>query len=298
MGSRVRAAVLDATRGAGINRAIISGLANEYLQYFTTPEEYQWQAYEGGSTLYGRFSSNMLQFADVDLAKALADGKPAPEPYAFDPTKGVQPGTEPFSPGADKGTAGAQPAAVRRLQRAQFSWTGGDRGYDRPLGRAFVTIQRKSGKRWRNVTSDLGLQILWEVDPSGVYTAKWEVPLSAQKGRYRFKVTANKYGLTSDAFKIAPSTALEARLVKKGGGQATVELAYPQPVTNVDLTYRPAAASGGAATFRINGRNRLVKVKRGRFVLKLRAGDEVALPAGAGRDRYGNKTNNALGFSL
>src|SRR5205085_10975399 len=51
MGRRVRRAVLAAGASGGVKAVILSGLANEYLQYFTTPEEYQRQHYEGGSTL-------------------------------------------------------------------------------------------------------------------------------------------------------------------------------------------------------------------------------------------------------
>ena len=303
MGARVRAAVLQVTQGAGITRAIISGLANEYLQYFTTPEEYERQAYEGGSTLYGTRSSLMLQFADADLAKALVDGKPAPEPYAFDPTNGVKPNGPAFPDGAAKGVPTAQPAAAPRLARAEFKWSGGERGYDRPVDRAFVTVQKQARrgkrKRWHHVTDDLGLQILWEVDPAGVYTAKWEVPLSTPLGTYRFVVTGKKYKLASKPFRVVPSGGLEARLVSKTAGRAVVALDYPTPVVNVDLTYRPASASGGVALFRVNDKLVRVKVSRGgRFVVRGRAGDEVRLPAGAGRDAYGNRTSKALGFSL
>src|SRR4051794_26769925 len=162
MGKRVRAAVVQAVAGSGVTRAIISGLANEYLQYFTTPEEYERQHYEGGSTLYGEDSSLLLQAADSDLAKALADGKPAPTPYDFDPTNGVQPDGPAFPDGAERGRAQGQPKNVERLQQAEYRWSGGMRGYDRPVDDAFVTIQRRGpGKRWRTVTNDLGLQVIW-----------------------------------------------------------------------------------------------------------------------------------------
>jgi hypothetical protein len=150
------------------------------------------------------------------------------------------------------------------------------------------------------VTDDLGLQILWEVDPSGVYTAKWEVPLSARlTTTYRFVVHGKKYTLASKPFKLKPAADLEARLVSKSPGRAVVQLAYPTPVVNVDLTYRPAAAAGGVAAFRVNDKLVRVKVARGgRFVIHGRPGDEVHLPAGAGRDRFGNRTSNAFGVSL
>jgi neutral ceramidase len=288
-GKRIRNAVVEATKGAGITRAIISGIANEYIQYLTTPEEYQRQHYEGGSTLFGKNESLLLQAADVDLAKALADGKPAPTPFAFDPTNGVKPTGPAFPDGAERGRAQAQPQAVERLERAEFKWSGGVRGYDRPVDSKFVTIQKRGrDKRWHHVTDDLGLQIIWSVDGTGLYTAKWEVPLSAQPGNYRFVVSAKKYQLSSKAFAVAPSQALEA---KQADG--VVRLAYPKPVVNVDITYRPEFASGGGtARFLVDGKPRVVKATKGGG-FRFPAGTKVELPAGAARDRYGNTNGNA-----
>jgi neutral ceramidase len=220
-------------------RAVISGIANEYLQYLTTPEEYQRQHYEGGSTLYGKNESLLIQAADVDVAKSLVEGKPAPTPYDFDPTNGVTPDGPAFPDGASTGKPQAQPKAVQRLQRAEYKWSGGMRGYDRPVDAKFVTIQKRGkDKRWHHVTDDLGLQILWEVDSDGVYTAKWEVPLSARTGNYRFVITAKKYHLSSKPFRVAASHSLTASTV-----DGKLKLAYPKPVVNVDLTYRPEFAS-------------------------------------------------------
>src|SRR5437762_7340230 len=48
MGRRTRAAVLAAAgSGSGVGGVAIAGYANEYLHYFTTPEEYEMQHYEG-----------------------------------------------------------------------------------------------------------------------------------------------------------------------------------------------------------------------------------------------------------
>src|SRR4051794_61228 len=235
MGKRIRSAVLQATAGAGITRAIISGLANEYLQYFTTPEEYERQHYEGGSTLYGENSSLLLKAADVDLATDLAQGKPAPTPFQFDPTNGVTTDGPPFPDGAEKGKATQQPKNVARFKRAEFKWSGGQRGYDRPVDAAFVTIQKRArDKRWHHVTNDLGLQIIWSVDDNGVYDAKWEVPRSQRTGGYRYVVTAKKYHLSSQPFSVRPNGSLQ---VEDG------KLAYPEPVVNEDITYRPKFAS-------------------------------------------------------
>lgn len=54
-GRRLRAA-LEAeygSRGSPVENVVISGYANAYSQYITTPEEYAMQHYEGASTLFG-----------------------------------------------------------------------------------------------------------------------------------------------------------------------------------------------------------------------------------------------------
>ena len=208
MGRRVRSHVEAAVRGSGITTAIISGLANEYLSYFTTPEEYERQHYEGGSTLYGRYASNLLLASLTDLSGRLAGGRPAPSPYPYDPTNGVPVVDDPFSTGAGSAAVAAQPADVQRLGRAAFSWQGAPRGFDRPLDSAFVRIVRLVGGRSVEVDSDLGLDVLWKVDADGVYRAEWEVPLSTPPGDYAFVVTGNHYRLRSATFHVTDSRAM------------------------------------------------------------------------------------------
>jgi neutral ceramidase len=298
MGRRVRAAVLGATAKAGIGTAIISGLANEYADYFTTPEEFDTQHYEGGATIYGRASSVAIQETLTKLAGALVAGQPAPPAYPFDPTNGMVPNAAAFSRGAASGKVRAQPArAARRLGHPVFGWQGGARGYDRPLDRAFVSVQRLTKRRWRTVDSDLGLNVLWTVDSSGVYTARWEVPLSAPAGKYRFVITASRYGVKSHAFTVRPSRALTALAVPGG-----IELRYPpaqsheavgEPPGDVtaDLTNRPSKALSGRATFLVKGKKVTVKARRD-GLFKAPAGAE--LKPGSARDRYGNANGNDL----
>src|SRR4051794_25299314 len=143
MGRRVRASVLAASAKAGISTAVISGLANEYADYFTTPEEYDAQHYEGGATIYGRASSVALQETLTALVGALVAGRPAPPAYPYDPSNGIAPTAGSFPPGAATGKITAQPAgSAARLAHPTFAWQGGVRGYDRPLDRSFVSVQR------------------------------------------------------------------------------------------------------------------------------------------------------------
>ena len=52
-GRHVAAAVDPELVAAGVDRVIVSSVANEYSGYVATPEEYALQHYEGGHTLYG-----------------------------------------------------------------------------------------------------------------------------------------------------------------------------------------------------------------------------------------------------
>jgi len=78
MGRRIAAAVAAAMPSA--ERVLLAGLANEYLSYFTTPEEYGGQFYEGASTIYGPQSGPVVQHALAGLAAAVESGARAAVP--------------------------------------------------------------------------------------------------------------------------------------------------------------------------------------------------------------------------
>ena len=73
-GLRLRRAVAD-VMATDVEHVIVQGYANGYAHYLTTPEEYDEQGYEGGSTLFGR--QQLAAFVDVvtELAAAMRDGR-------------------------------------------------------------------------------------------------------------------------------------------------------------------------------------------------------------------------------
>jgi LPXTG-motif cell wall-anchored protein len=235
MGRRVRAALREA---AGVEQVQLSGLANEYLSYFVTPEEYDRQHYEGGSQMFGRTASVALQEGLAALATQLRTGQPPTPAFALDPRNGKRDDAPPFPTGATSATALDQPATTQRLARAGFAWQGGERGFDMPAGTPFVTVERQVDRSWVRATDDLGLQLLWVVDDDGRYDLQWEVPRDEPPGAHRFVVTANSYDLTSDPFDVTPSTRLSV---------ADGHVRYPDAVTEVDYTFRPAFADGATA---------------------------------------------------
>jgi len=192
LGRRVRRSVLDATRAAGVRHVVVAGLTNEFIQYFTTPEEYDRQHYEGASMLHGRLAGVLLQNELGGLALRMARGEPNPEPFPLDPRNGLTADAPPFPAGAGSATAVRQPGPS-----SEFSWRGGPRGMDRPYDKPFVTIERREGSAWRAVDDDLGLNLRWRVDDGGVHVAEW---LKPQPGTHRFVVTARRYRVVSDGF--------------------------------------------------------------------------------------------------
>src|SRR5579884_3809762 len=288
-GKLVRDAVQGVVAHAGMKHVVIVGYAGDYLSYFTTPPEYEQQAYEGGFTLYGHYTALALRDVLVLLAQRLVRGKPAPAPYPYDPNAGVHVSSAHWGSGAARGRAVAQPGSASRLGHSVFTWSGGGDGVDRPVDRAFVTIQRLVAGRWRPVSDDLGMQIIWASDSHGRYSAHWEVPLSAPAGAYRFLITAKRYRLASHRFRVAAG----AVLVPEVSGNA-VRLGYPQPFLLNDWTYRPLFAAGGTVVFVVGGRRRVVVRERGSERFPIPAGASVTIPAHAARDRYGNTNARAI----
>lgn len=78
-GRRLMRSVLSALPDAG--RCVVNGYSNAYAGYAVTPEEYDEQAYEGASTLYGRNTIPALCTAVMALAEDLAtEDRAAPTP--------------------------------------------------------------------------------------------------------------------------------------------------------------------------------------------------------------------------
>jgi hypothetical protein len=183
-----------------------------------------------------------------------------------------------------------------------FRWRGGASGTDRPLDRAFVSVQRLTGGRWRTADTDLGLRILWRVDDdkpklsgaprfrrgeAGGYTAWWEPAPSAPSGRYRFEVTARRYRIVSRSFHLHPAGNLVA-VIERTGRAATVRLTYPPAIPELDFTARPGWAVSGRATLRVDGRAVHVRIHGGAGSVPAAASADVSVAPGAARDRFGN----------
>ena len=88
-GKRLRETLEASFKDTGVEQVIIAPYANAYGGYVTTPEEYRLQLYEGGHTLYGKWTLPALRACFRDLADRLNQaGKrdlkaPGPVPAVF-----------------------------------------------------------------------------------------------------------------------------------------------------------------------------------------------------------------------
>jgi hypothetical protein len=296
VGARIRSAVESQVAGSGIERVVMSGIANEFVLYFTTPEEYDRQHYEGGNTHFGRVSSNLIRQELATLAGRLVRGEPAQPAAEFDPTNGVVPDGAPYGEGAPSATLiGGPPARpYGRLDRATVAWQGGPQGLDRPVDRAFITAERRVGRRWRRVDDDLGLSMLWKVEDTGRHDAQWEIPLDAPMGIYRLVVTAKRYRLESPQFVVEGGAMMNVVEVPAPAGRVAVALEYPGAERDVDLTHRPDRATGGTVVFRVGNRNVRVRRSGSTFSVAAPAGTPVSIARGRARDRHGNFNREAV----
>ena len=161
-GLRLRRAVA-AVMTTDVEHVIVQGYANGYAHYLTTPEEYDEQDYEGGSTIFGR--QQLAAFVDVvtDLAEAMRDGRPVdagepPPPHRWwwnAPTG--SPRLERPQPIAIR----AAPASVRSGWTAQVE-VAADHP-NRVLRPTYLLVERETPSGWEVVADDSSLDtsITW-----------------------------------------------------------------------------------------------------------------------------------------
>ena len=149
-GMRVKAAVRQ--EAAGLHEVLLIGLANAYLGYFTTPEEYAAQHYEGGQTWWGEHQLGLF----VDRVRCLwrADdpstcGTPmAPAQRRFDPGAQIEHGlhVRRLDPNLLEeakwgGFLDVPPARTWRYTLPPPSWPDGREAAKSPIPRTRVEIQ-------------------------------------------------------------------------------------------------------------------------------------------------------------
>ena len=260
MGRRIRNAVAAGGRGA-FERVAMAGLANGYVSYTATPQEYDHCGYEGSFTLFGRRQG--ARWADVARAAlaALIDGLPGegaaePPPFAFG-----APNAAPVDQTPGAGQVVTQPASeVRRHGRATFRWNGGDPAVDAPRGRTFVSLERMENGAWQLAGSEDGEYDTTALGADGVWTETWQFDTCDPLGTYRFRVTGvadrgagpAPYEVTSAPFQLLATPPLQPASPVVEGGQASVTATYADPGADALLAL-PRRVRSGSATLSVNG---------------------------------------------
>ncbi|MGX1809831.1 neutral/alkaline ceramidase [Nocardia sp. NPDC055321] len=205
-GLRVRRTVAEAL-GVPLERVLMQGYANSYHEYVTTPEEYDAQQYEGGSTLYGRYTLPAYQQEFHRLATAFAQRQGVPRGPAPRDVSGMQPNLV-SPPGPDATPAGAafgdvltQPAAAYAPgDQAAVEFVSAHPKHNPRRNGTFLEIQRATGSGWTRVANEgeWPVKFYWSKRDAAASVARftWDIPAGTPAGRYRFQHFADN--LTSD----------------------------------------------------------------------------------------------------
>jgi neutral ceramidase len=204
-GLRIRRAVA-AIVGADIRDVLVAGYSNGYIHYVTTPEEYDEQLYEGGSTMFGRWELPALVQTASAVAAQLADGRDTalgvPEPDRSARARATRRRIP-----ADQAAPGRQLGDVLTAPRDRYAigdtvvveFAGAHPSNDVRRGGTFVAVQRRlpgdNGEDpWRTVLDDGDWDTRFSWRRTGrdtsVVSIRWTVSESVPAvgaGRYRIR---------------------------------------------------------------------------------------------------------------
>lgn len=199
-GLRVRRIVSDAL-DVPLENVLLQGYSNGYSQYVVTPEEYVSQQYEGGETLFGRWTlCAYMQEMDA-LARSMKRGaKPSAGRAPADRSDlqpdllGAQPADTPM-PGRHFGQVVSKvPASATAGETVRASFCGAyPSNRVRRGARRYFSVEKFSGTRWETVYDDDHecTEMTW-TRPNGSpsaskVTVTWRVPRNATAGDYRIR---------------------------------------------------------------------------------------------------------------
>lgn len=196
-GLRLRRTVAEIV-GAQIANVLVSGYANSYFHYVTTPEEYDCQHYEGGSTLFGRWQLPALQQVSAQLATAMRNGRTVrPGPGAPDPSDeqlSLQPPivVDAPPPMSEFGAVLTEPReSYRTGEQVSAGFAGAHPGNDLHRNGTYLEVQRQAGGQWRTIADDGDWATKFHWKREGVaasrITITWDVPLGTAPGTYRIR---------------------------------------------------------------------------------------------------------------
>jgi neutral ceramidase len=194
-GLRLRRTVAGVV-GSDLANVLVAGYSNGYIHYITTPEEYEEQQYEGGSTLFGRWELPALQQTVGELAAAMAEGRPVDEGVATADLSGrhqkqrVREGVDATVPMATFGDVLVAPRqAYTKGQRVVVVFAAANPNNLLHRGGTYLRVQELDGGVWRDVQDDgdWATRFTWRRTGKGrsEATVGWDIPGDAASGRYR-----------------------------------------------------------------------------------------------------------------
>lgn len=182
--------------GAELRNVLVAGYSNGYIHYVTTPEEYDAQQYEGGSTLFGRWELPALQQVFAGLATAMRDGTPVPL-GTLPPDYSARHARAPKRAKADAPGNGTAFGDLLRPPRASYrpgeqvsvELVGANPNNNLHHGSTYLEVQREAGSKWQTIADDgdWSTKFHWRASRRGVSTIKitWDIPEDVPTGRYR-----------------------------------------------------------------------------------------------------------------
>ena len=194
-GLRLRRTVA-AVVGAALADVLVVGYSNGYVHYVTTPEEYEAQRYEGGSTMFGRWELAAFQQAGAELAWSLVAGRPAPVgalPPAISAPRPARAAAQPDAapPGRALGEVLTGPdRSYRPGDQVRAVFVGAHPNNRLRRGDTYLAVERQADDGWVRVADDgdWTTKLRWR-PRRGVseITITWDVPADADPGQYRIR---------------------------------------------------------------------------------------------------------------
>lgn len=183
-GLRLRAVVADALR-VSVD-VLVQGYSNAYTQYVTTPEEYDAQQYEGGETMYGRYTLPAYLQEFHELGSAMRSGRDLGRGPAPLDKSGFQPDLLPPVPigrpvaGRRFGQVLTAPKAAYRPGQTATARLWAYPASDLHTGGTYLDVQKADGDSWTTIADDWSTTLRWS-RPQAVPTRRW----SPSTGRSR-----------------------------------------------------------------------------------------------------------------
>ncbi|WP_367607440.1 neutral/alkaline ceramidase [Legionella sp. W05-934-2] len=197
-GRRVKA-LLHALFQEQAKHVVIAGLSNSYAGYVATPEEYMQQNYEGGSTVFGRWTlpaylQGFKQLALDMLSHRESEPGPLPEDLSYHTGNLIPPIVFDDVPVTlNFGSVHKEPN--KQYQRGDLVhvifWAGNPRNHFETMN-GFLEVQFKNkAGRWETIAHDWDFDTLYRWERIFIAYAYghvyWKIPTDILPGTYRIK---------------------------------------------------------------------------------------------------------------